>query len=98
MSLKILAAAGCCLALFAGPPALAQTLRGDAAFGNWRADHPGVRRLIQAQDLPPVSAPTDNGAHVVPGPPGARPQVPEGFVAERVPTSLQKPRVIRVAP
>ena len=37
-------------------PLLAQTgaslLEGTAAFGDWRADRPGTRRLIRPQDLP----------------------------------------------
>jgi hypothetical protein len=36
---------------------LAQTatgvFEGRAAFGDWRADRPGVRRLIKPRDLPP---------------------------------------------
>jgi hypothetical protein len=27
-------------------------LKGAAAFGDWRADRPGVRRLIKPEDLP----------------------------------------------
>src|SRR5579883_2905238 len=37
-------------------PLLAQprdtVLKGQAAFGDWRADSPGTRRLIRPQDLP----------------------------------------------
>jgi hypothetical protein len=48
-----------CIAVFSAPlaPLLAQTagdvLEGQAAFGDWRADRPGLRRLIKPQDLPP---------------------------------------------
>ena len=27
-------------------------LKGEAAFGDWHADKPGVRRLIKPEDLP----------------------------------------------
>ena len=40
-------------------PLLAQTatgvFEGRAAFGDWRADRPGVRRLIKPRDLPPAA-------------------------------------------
>ena len=43
----------CCFAVM---PLFAQTgtnlLQGATAFGDWRADHPGTRRLIRPQDLP----------------------------------------------
>ncbi len=50
-------------------------LRGQAAYGDWRTDRPGVRRLITAGDLPkPYSTPSvDNGPKVVPQPEGAWP-------------------------
>jgi glucose/arabinose dehydrogenase len=98
MVLRILTVAACGLMLLVSQQAFAQVLRGDAAFGNWRDDKPGVRRLLTPQDLPPVSKPTYAAAQVVPVPAGARPRVPEGFVAERVVTRLHKPRVIRLAP
>jgi glucose/arabinose dehydrogenase len=97
-SLKIIPIAACCLSLLAGGGAFGQALQGEAAIGSWRDDKPGVRRLLRAQDLPAVAKPTYGAAKVVPIPASARPQVPEGFSAERVPSSLHKPRVIRVAP
>src|SRR4030081_3679960 len=52
------------LTLFASGFLLAQTsddarqaLKGNAAFGDWREDKPGVKRLITPHDLPPISAP-----------------------------------------
>src|ERR1700752_5323346 len=51
-------------------PALAQVspqlLQGKAAFTDWRADRPGLRRHIRAADLPPANlAPSDsNGVRV----------------------------------
>jgi glucose/arabinose dehydrogenase len=92
------ALATCCLTLFAGASAFGQVLRGQAAMGDWRDDKPGLRRLLTAQDLPAVAKPTAGQAKVVPMPPDARPQVPDGFTAELVTTDTHKPRVIRVAP
>src|SRR5579872_3586095 len=47
---------------------LAQTaanmLEGRAAFGDWRADRPGLRRLIKPQDLPPPQ-PEQSAANMV---------------------------------
>jgi glucose/arabinose dehydrogenase len=77
-----------------------KVLKGQAAFGDWHADKPGVRRLITAQDLPPPgnNAQTAKIAKVVPIPAGAKPQVPPGFAVEMLASGLDGPRVIRVAP
>src|SRR6266850_7040044 len=96
-SLKVIAAA-CCLGALARERAFGQVLQGAAAFGSWRDDKPGVRRLIRPQDLPPVSASANGPAQVVPMPAGARPQVPAGFSAELVTSELHNTRAIRVAP
>ncbi|MGH7131815.1 MAG: PQQ-dependent sugar dehydrogenase [Phycisphaerales bacterium] len=100
-----------CLTLFLLPaivfaiPAFSQptdiapkVLRGKAAFGDWRQDAPGVRRLITTEDLPPVSEETTNESKVVPMPAGALPQVPEGFTVELIASGLAQPRAIRIAP
>jgi glucose/arabinose dehydrogenase len=75
-------------------------LKGQAAFGDWRTDKPGVRRLLTAQDLPAPgnNAKTFNLAKVVPVPAGGKPQVPPGFAVEMIASGLEGPRVIRVAP
>src|SRR6266851_1086284 len=82
--------------------ALAQSgpLTGTAAFGDWRADKPGVSRLIKAEDLPrPGATPSSaNASHVVPRPAAAFPQVPAGFKAELFAEKLNGPRQMRVAP
>ena len=96
-SLKVIAAA-CLLSALAGEPAFGQVLQGAAAFGTWRDDKPGVRRLIRPQDLPPVSKASDGPQQVVPMPAGARPQVPAGFSAELVTSELRNTRAIRAAP
>jgi glucose/arabinose dehydrogenase len=75
-----------------------QVLKGSAAFGDWRRDNPGVKRLIRPDDLPAISAPTYGAAEVVPMPAGAKPSVPPSFSVERVTSGLANPRAIRVAP
>jgi glucose/arabinose dehydrogenase len=78
----------------------AGVLKGSAAFGDWRKDKPGVRRLITPGDLPPPNAtPSATGfAETVPMPAGAKPTVPAGFAVEMVASGLKGPRVVRIAP
>jgi glucose/arabinose dehydrogenase len=82
--------------------ALAQSdvLVGPAAFGDWRANKPGLSRLIRPQDLPqPGATPSSaNGSHIVPRPPAAVPQVPAGFKIGLFAEGLDGPREMRVAP
>jgi glucose/arabinose dehydrogenase len=75
-------------------------LKGTAAFGDWRADHPGVMRMITAADLPKPYASTSarNNPRVVPQPEGAWPQVLPGFKIERLATGIRNPRLLRTAP
>src|SRR5260370_21850998 len=75
-------------------------LVGPAAFGDWRADRPGVSRLIKPDDLPrPGATPSSaNVSRVVPRPPAALPQVPAGFKIELFAEGLNGPRQMRVAP
>ena len=73
---------------------------GPAAFGGWRTDAPGVRRLIRPTDLP--------GPHATPSAlnPSRRairaasmlPKAPAGFAVDLFASGLSGPRVIRVAP
>ncbi|MER9331489.1 sorbosone dehydrogenase family protein [Mesorhizobium sp. M0488] len=93
------------VALFAVTTASAQqadqpVLKGAAAFGDWRADRPGVRRLIKPEDLPKpdVTKSTSNSAGLAERPQGARPRLPPGFSAELVASGIANPRVVRVAP
>ena len=92
-------------ALFLTTAAFAQqadqpVLKGAAAFGDWRADRPGVRRLIRPEDLPKpyVTKSASNSAGLAERPAGAKPQVPPGFSAELVASGIDNPRVVRVAP
>src|SRR5215831_8980451 len=75
-------------------------LKGSAAFGDWRKDKPGVRRLLTPEDLPPpYSTPSaSNRPDVIPRRAGAKPSVPPGFFVEMVASGLKGPRVVRVAP
>src|SRR5277367_531513 len=83
-------------------PALAQSapLTGTAAFGDWRADKPGLVRLIRPSDLPKpgATASSANVSHVVPRPASATPQVPAGFKVELLAEGLSGPREMRTAP
>jgi glucose/arabinose dehydrogenase len=83
-------------------PAMAQSGRlvGTAAFGDWRADKPGVSRLIKPEDLPkPGATPSAaNVSRIVARPSSATPQVPAGFKIELFAEGLRGPRQMRVAP
>ncbi|RUX97935.1 sorbosone dehydrogenase family protein [Mesorhizobium sp. M7D.F.Ca.US.004.01.2.1] len=75
-------------------------LKGAAAFGDWRADRPGVRRLIRPNDLPKPYATksASNSAGLAERPAGAKPKLPQGFSAELIASGIDNPRVVRVAP
>ncbi|MEP6566630.1 MAG: sorbosone dehydrogenase family protein [Mesorhizobium sp.] len=75
-------------------------LKGEAAFGDWKADRPGVRRLIRPQDLqaPFFTESASNGAGLAERPEGAKPILPPGFSAEMIASGIANPRVVRVAP
>ncbi|MDB5539251.1 MAG: L-sorbosone dehydrogenase [Devosia sp.] len=75
-------------------------LTGEAAFGDYTKDAPGVRRLIKPSDLVPpgVTQSASNAPGTVPMPQGAMPQVPSGFNVEMVVSGLTNPRAIRFAP
>src|SRR6516165_2407101 len=84
----------------AGLPLIAETngglLEGRAAFGDWRADKPGTRRLIRPQDLPPA-APARKYATIVHRT-DQEPVVPRGFAVNLFASGLVGPRIIRTAP
>jgi glucose/arabinose dehydrogenase len=80
-------------------PALAATLSGDAAYGDWRTDAPGTVRKITAADLPaPRQAFQAAPPAVVARPAGAELRAPPGFAITQIPTKLEGPRLLRVAP
>lgn len=82
-----------------GPPP-ARRLAGAAAFGDWKADAPGVRRLIVPADLPPPYATrsASNAPRVIRRPAGAAPRTPAGFAVNLFAEGLDNPRLLRVAP
>ncbi|TPK69697.1 sorbosone dehydrogenase family protein [Mesorhizobium sp. B2-4-15] len=75
-------------------------LRGAAAFGDWRADEPGVRRLIRPEDLPKPYATksASNSAGLADMPADTKPRLPPGFSAELIASGIDNPRVVRIAP
>ncbi len=83
-------------------PATAQSdrLTGSAAFGDWRADRPGLVRLIRPADLPApgATASSANGPRIVRRPADAVPKVPPGFKIELLAEGLNGPRQMRTAP
>jgi len=82
------------------PAAGARLLTGAAAFGDWRADAPLIRRKITVDDLPKPYAThsASNFPRAVSRPPGASPKVPPGFTAELFASGLEDPRALVVAP
>lgn len=75
-------------------------LTGKDAFGDWRADRPGVRRMIRPADLPradPRSS-ASNSAGRVDMPKDAGPQLPPGFSAKMIASGIRNPRALRIAP
>jgi glucose/arabinose dehydrogenase len=88
-----------CLAAGAAPAADA-VLTGRAAYGDWRTDAPGVRRLITPADLPPPFATPSAGnpSRNAPRTPAVVPKAPPGFSVDLFAERLAVPRVIRTAP
>ena len=73
---------------------------GAAAFGDWRTDAPGVRRLITPADLPAPYA-THSTANMSQHEARAEaeiPKAPPGFTVDLFASDLNTPRVIRIAP
>ncbi len=90
----------CPALLVHGQTAPGKVLAGKAAFGDWRSDAPGLRRLITAADLPPpyASRSASNFSTEVEKPSHAQPKVPPGFTIRLFASGLTKPRIIRTAP
>ena len=102
-------ALACVLLAAVAVTALAQTsdagrqsgvLTGKAAFGDWRADAPLVRRKISVDDLPkPFATRSINKpVRVIARPSGAFPRVPPGFQVELFAAGFKDPRALVVAP
>jgi glucose/arabinose dehydrogenase len=73
---------------------------GATAFGDWRTDAPGVRRLITPADLPPPFATLSavNMSQRAARTEADVPKAPPGFAVDLFASGLNFPRVIRVAP
>ncbi len=78
----------------------ARVLTGASAFGDWRADAPGVRRLIRAEDVPPpfTTKSASNGPRGAPLPKLPDLRVPPGFAVTLWAKGLEAPREMKVAP
>jgi glucose/arabinose dehydrogenase len=94
-SALILALLGC-----AALPAGAATLDGQAAYGDWRSDAPGVVRHITPADMPDRGASPIGVAppSVVPRPADAQIKTLPGFSVTAFATGLEGPRLLRLAP
>jgi glucose/arabinose dehydrogenase len=73
---------------------------GQAAFGDWHADAPGVIRKITSADLPPPMPESTkaNRSKVVPKPADAALKTMQGFSVEPFATGMDGARVLRIAP
>jgi glucose/arabinose dehydrogenase len=75
-------------------------LVGQAAYGDWKSDTPGVRRYIREFDLPAsyASNSATNRPVLVKKPAGAQLSAPVGFQVKLFASGLDRPRLLRVAP
>ena len=72
---------------------------GKAAFGDWRADKPGTRRLIKPRDLPAAAElPSAHNFVRVTHRGDQKPVVPPGFEVNLFASGLAGPRTLRTAP
>lgn len=87
-------------ALVAAAAAAAEVRTGEAAYGDYTTDAPGVRRHLTAKDMPAPLAtkPQANFSKVVDRPAGAAPKVPAGFKVDVYSSGLKGPRALAVAP
>jgi glucose/arabinose dehydrogenase len=95
------------IGLFVPGPAVAQgtqqspgLLQGRAAFTDWSADRPGLRRHIRPADLPAadLGASFSNGVRIARRAANQQPVVPAGFEVGLFAEGLDEPRLIRAAP
>ena len=97
--MRSIGAIGVCL--FAATALAADDVRiGPAAYGDWRTDAPGVRRLITPADMPPPDATGSvaNPSRRAPRTPAVAPRAPPGFSVDLFAQGLSAPRVVRTAP
>ncbi len=90
------------MCLIGATPALADEAArtGAAAFGDWRTDSPGARRLIRPAELPApyATSSTANMSQREARTAAETPKAPPGFVVDLFASGLNMPRVIRTAP
>jgi glucose/arabinose dehydrogenase len=96
----VLAPAAAALAQSGSDPVDNSRLRvGSAAFGDWHADAPLVRRRITVDDLPkPFATRSSNNFPRIVAWRAASPKVPPGFQAELFASDLKDPRALVLAP
>jgi glucose/arabinose dehydrogenase len=84
----------------AAPGTAPSLLVGKAAFGDWKADRPGLRRRISPADLPPPYATRSagNSPRVIARPGSGHLVVPPGFRVEQFASGLEGARAVKVAP
>jgi glucose/arabinose dehydrogenase len=85
------------LAMIAAIPASAQVRTGEAAFGDWHTDAPGVVRKISPEDVPNPGGPSVGLSARVSRPDGATLKTLPGFTAEPF-APIAKARLLRTAP
>jgi glucose/arabinose dehydrogenase len=100
MKMATLSATVLLLAAAGTAPAQNGVLEGRAAFTDWHADRPGLRRHIRPDDLPAanLAASLSNGVRIVRRGPNDKPVVPAGFTVSLFAEGLEQPRIIRAAP
>lgn len=77
-----------------------EVLEGQGVNGDWQTAAPGVEYRITVPELPPPFATesAQNGSKIVARPPGAMPQVPEGFAIPEFASGFKNPRYLLTAP
>ena len=96
--IAIVAAAFIGLAASAPAQPGGEVLEGKAAFTDWHADRPGLRRHIRPADLPPanLAGSSSNGVRTARRG-NEKPVVPPGFEISLFAEGLEQPRIIRAA-
>ena len=81
-------------------PAAPTSLEGAAAYGDYRADGPGVSRRFRPEDMPPpfVTESARSNPEIVAPPPDATLHAPPGFSVRLIARGLAGPRRIAIAP
>ena len=85
---------------FADPARSVSIRTGEAAFGDWHGDAPGVAREIKPDAIPVpfASRSAAQTPSVIVRPAGATPRVPPGFEASLFASGFDQPRTLRTAP